>query len=351
MRRIKIILTLLFTVFVVGAHAQSKVGTTVAPFLTIGTGAHGSSVGHAYTASARGADALFWNPSGISIRTDAQPMLGSAMFTNYDWFADITYNAFGVTVPVSGNSVIGLSIAMVDYGSMDVRTIDQPEGTGEKFNASDMLIGLSYARPLTTNFYIGGTAKYIRQSIWDTSAETFAVDIGFTLVTEYLNGLRLGATLNNFGGSMQLDGINLQESIDPDLTYGGNNDNVPVRYKMDEWNIPIQFKFGVAWPVVTSKMVDWEIMLESDQTNDQYLNLDAGTDIALKMKTVTVHVRSGYRDIPLDSDYTSDDVDNHWTFGGGVNLNVSNIRMGLGFAWLPFNNLQDTKLFDVRLYF
>lgn len=353
MKRILLTLTVISSLLFSAGNllAQSKVGTTVAPFLTLGTGAHGSAVGHAFTSTATGADALFWNASGIAIRTQNQPMLGSALFTNYDWFAGIKYNAFGVTVPVSGNDVIGLSIAMVDYGQMDVRTIEQPDGTGEKFRPSDMMIGLSYARPLTSNFYIGGTVKYIRQSIWDMSAETFAVDIGFNLVTDFLNGIRLGAALNNFGGQMKLDGINIQESIDPDQNYAGNDDNVPVRYRMYEWNIPIQFKFGVAVPVIKSEWVDWEVKMETDQTNDQYLNLDSGTEVTLKMKTVNVHLRGGYRDLGLDPDYQAEDTDNHWTFGTGLNTTVSGIKLGLDFAYMPFGNLQDTKMFDIRVYF
>lgn len=39
--------------------AQSRVGTTAAPFLILGTGARGSALGHAYTAVATGGDACF----------------------------------------------------------------------------------------------------------------------------------------------------------------------------------------------------------------------------------------------------------------------------------------------------
>lgn len=50
--------------------AQSRVGTSAAVFLTLGNGARASALGHAYTATSRGADALFWNPSGSAIRQD-----------------------------------------------------------------------------------------------------------------------------------------------------------------------------------------------------------------------------------------------------------------------------------------
>jgi hypothetical protein len=329
----------------VGSNAQSKVGTTAAPFLTLGTGARATSLGHAFTATATGADALFWNPASSAIRNVANAPNGSLFFTHYEWFAGIQYNAFGVTVPVMSNSVIGFSMAALNYGSMDVRTVDQPNGTGETFQSSDLMVGLSYAQPLTRNFYFGGTAKYIRQTIWDMQAQTMAVDVGFILLTDYLNGLRLAASIQNFGGSMQMDGINSQIFIDPYPLNSGSNDRVPTRYETDQWELPIQFKFGVAVPLLISKHVQWEVMAESHQTNDQYLNIDTGTELRLRTNTAQLNLRAGYKDVGLTN------VDSHFSFGVGIETRFSGVRMGMDMGYVPMNRLGDTKMVDMRVYF
>ena len=100
------VILLLALFFTADLKAQSKVGTTAAPFLTLGTGSRASALGHAYTASANGADALFWNVSGIAIPYEEKR--GGVFFSNYQMFADIDYNAFGVAIPVSSKGVIGV---------------------------------------------------------------------------------------------------------------------------------------------------------------------------------------------------------------------------------------------------
>ncbi|HEX9658842.1 MAG TPA: PorV/PorQ family protein [Rhodothermales bacterium] len=212
--------------------AQSRAGTTAAPFLTLGTGARSQGVGHAYTALASGGDALFWNPA-----SGARQYMGehrsSAFFTHYSWFADIDYNAAGVVVPVTRSGIIGLSIASVDYGRMDVRTIDLPEGNGETFTSSDYSFGLTYAQPLTSSFYFGGTAKYVRQQIQDMHAQTMAFDFGFYLETPYFRGLRIAASIQNFGGKLQMEGVNSVVFVDVDEDNSGSNSNIPARLEMN----------------------------------------------------------------------------------------------------------------------
>lgn len=323
--------------------AQSKVGTTVAPFLTLGTGARGSALGHAYTSSARGADALFWNVSGIAIVEDRTPQ-SSVFFTNYQWVADIQYNAAAVKVPI-GYGYLGAHIATVDYGRMEVRTIDMPYGTGERFGANDLVAGLSYAQALTNRFYVGGTIKYISQSIWDMRASTAAIDIGFTLVTPYLNGLVLAASMQNFGGQMTLDGVNTRIFIDPDLEADGNNDRVPADYALDSWNLPLSFKFGITAPVIKTDRLGWELMAESHQTNDQYLNADFGTQLRLSTKATNLYVRTGYRDLGVI------DVDGHISYGIGLDTYMNGFRVGFDAAVLPFNNLGSSTMVDLRLHF
>ncbi len=325
------------------ASAQSRSGTTAATFLTIGTGAKGQSVGNAYTAHARGADALFWNPAGAS-RPYADTHLAGAFFTHHEWLADINYNAAAVTIPV-GSSVVGLSLASVDYGRMLVRTVQLPEGTGETFGSSDLSLGLTYARPLTQSFYFGGTVKYIRQSIRDNSASTIAFDFGFVLETNYLNGLEVAASIQNFGGKMQMAGLNGQIFVDVDPNSSGNNDNIPARLEMGSWDLPLSFRFGVAIPIVKLNNVELLAFGDANQTNDNNLNSDFGGALRFGNRTFNLDMRAGYRDAFLDN------VDSHLTYGAGLDIRVSSVRFGFDFAYVPYELLGNTRLIDFRVYY
>jgi hypothetical protein len=342
MRSLVIILISLFAVS--SLQAQSRVGTTAANFLTLGAGAPGASLGHAYTATATGADALFWNPGGAAIAHRSGQRAG-LFFSNNQWIAGIDYNATGLTIPVSRNGIVGLSVASVDYGTMKVRTIADPEGTGETFSASDLSVGLSYAMPLTPNFYFGGTTKLVRQSIRDMRARTMAIDVGFVLVTDYFNGLRVAASIMNFGGKMTMGGINSEIQVDIDPGHDGSSESIPARLKMDAWDLPMSFKFGLALPVVNTETTELALLADANQTNDNNLNADFGAQFKYMTRMLTFNARAGYKDAFLDN------VDSHVAYGAGLDLQLSGVRFGFDYAYVPFDLLDSTQIMDFRIYF
>ena len=323
------------------ADAQERVGTTAAPFLTLGTGARGQSLGHAYTATATGADALFWNPAGAARADGGRD--GSLFLTQHEWIADVRYNAAGVTLP-TGVGVLGVSVASVSYGRDEVRTELQPDGTGDTFGASDFSLAVTYARPLTESFYFGGSAKVVRQSIWDMNATGVAADFGISLDTGF-NGLTLGASIQNFGTKMEMGGINAQRFIDVDEQNTGNTENVTAELDMGRWDMPLSFRFGASAPLVRAAGFELIALADAQQTNDNVLNADFGGMLRYDAGPVALELRGGYRDAGID------DVDNHLSFGGGLRTKVSGYELGVDVAYLPFDLLGDATLVDLRLGF
>jgi len=65
------VFTLFSTLFIIpcsspwAAFSSDESGTVGASFLKFGVGARSLSMGEAYTAVARGVDALFWNPANL----------------------------------------------------------------------------------------------------------------------------------------------------------------------------------------------------------------------------------------------------------------------------------------------
>jgi len=193
-----------------GLFAQNKVGTTAAPFLGIGAGPRAISMGGAFVAVASDPTALYWNPAGISRYGRTQAFMEH---TNY--LLGTSYNFFGAVVAIDEDDAVGLSVTNLAYGSSDVTTVAQPDGTGETWNANDWAIGVSYSRNLTDRFSIAGTAKMIIQQIWRESATGFALDAGLLYITP-LNNLRIGMEIANFGTEMQMSGEDLLITVSPD---------------------------------------------------------------------------------------------------------------------------------------
>ena len=351
LNKMKHTLTLFFVIAIIGStqvFAQSRVGTSAAPFLTMGVGAKGLALGHANTINTSGAEALFWNPAAISIENSAGTY-SSGFFSVNQLFVDVEAYGAGLVLPFKEGSGknFGFSINYVDYGRQKVRTVELQEGTGATYGANDLSVGVTYSQNLTSSFHFGGTAKFVQQRIYDMHAETFAVDLGFILKTNYFNGLTIGASINNFGGKMQMDGINSEYFIDIDPTSEGDNESILGRVKMDRWDLPLSFKVGVALPVIKQENLEWLILSEAQQTSDNDLNVDSGSELSYISNTVKFHVRAGYKDLLL-----GDEVDSHITYGAGFILKTSSgVAIGVDFAQVPYEYLGQTTIVDLKLFF
>ena len=115
----------------------SKVGTTAAPFLEIPVGARAIGMGGAFVGTSDDVTALYWNPAGV-----ARLNRSEAMFAHAEWIADMKFDYAGVALSLEEFGWIGLSFTSLSMGDMLVRTVDQPEGTGEVFDAGSFAAGI-----------------------------------------------------------------------------------------------------------------------------------------------------------------------------------------------------------------
>jgi hypothetical protein len=344
----QLILVLAFTLVQAQSGNESRVGTTAAPFLTLGVGAKGAALGHANSINVSGAEAMFWNPAGISIENDGGTYSSSFISVN-QYFVDVDIYGAAMVIPIGKEpgKNLGFGINYVDYGRMDVRTVENPEGIGATFGAHDLSMNIVYAQNLTESFHFGAGVKFIQQKIYDMVAEAVAIDMGFLLKTDYINGLTIGASITNFGNDMQMSGINSETFVDLDSQHQGNNDAIIGNIKLDSWELPLSFKFGVMVPAIKQENLEFKLLSEVQQTNDNKLNLDSGSELSYLSNTVKFHVRTGYKDLFLD-----DNVDSHFTYGAGFTLKTSSgMAIGVDFAQVPYEYLGQTTIVDVKIYF
>lgn len=268
------------------AIAQNKVGTTGAVFLNTGIDARGAAMGNAQVALANRVSALQWNPAGIAgIQTHA------IAFTHADWFLDTQLQNVGVVINAGNMGNFGLSVTAYNYGEIEVTRIDVPDGTGEFFTPLDLAVGLSYARNLTTRFAIGGTTRFVRQQIWNSSASGFALDVGVMYRTDFQN-MRIGMAITNFGTDMKMDGKDLRVAHDIDPNRSGNNDRLPARMETDSWPMPLNFRVGIAMDVFDLGSQSLTVSADAQQPNDQSESLNAGLEYNFRD---LIFLRGGYR--------------------------------------------------------
>lgn len=312
-----------------GALAQNpNLGTSGAQFLQIPVGARAAGMGGAFTAPAADASALYWNPAGI-VRVP-----GAEFFAGHTaWWGGIQLNhaAFAQTFDAIGS--VGLSMTLLTMSKMEITTELQPEGTGQTFDAQDLMIGVSYARTLTEDFAVGVTAKFVSQRIWNTTASGIAFDVG----TQYRVGFRdltIAMSMTNFGSDLTYDGRDLQVKYDAS-GQNPNNRLTPARLQAEEFPLPLHFQVGVSMTAVDREGFRWLLAADATHPNDNRERINTGMELTIADHFV---LRGGYR-FGYDTE--------SFTLGAGVIVPLGSGGLMFDYAYAAYDPLPDIHRLSV----
>lgn len=290
-----ICLIISFTAF---AQKPIRVGTTAANFLEIGFGTSGTALGDAQVSMENDVSSLYWNPAGL-----ARLNRSEVMFVTQPWIADMntSFAAIGIVVPDLGT--IGAGLILMDYGEMEVTTMNFQEGTGEIFTPQDMAIYISFARNLAEWFAFGVSGKFVSSNIWHMSATAFAFDFGVLIKTDFfsptgdnVNGLNIGMSMSNYGSPLKYDGLDLLNPIDISTGEAGNYRDASGQFRLQEWELPLIFRIGTS--IKPIKTDEHEVILSADalHPNNNSESVNLGAQYKLTVPTFgKVFLRGGYK--------------------------------------------------------
>lgn len=317
----------------------SKAGTTAAVFLEIPVGARAIGMGGAFVGTANDVTTLYWNVAGM-----ARLHRNEAIFSHSEWIAETKFDYAALVIPLEDFGNLGLSFTSLSMDDMLVRTIERPDGTGERFSAGSFALGVHYARNLSEKFAIGFTAKYIAENIWDMQAQALAIDVGTLFTTSFLNGMRIGAQISNFGTDMKLSGRDTRtfHAIDPNKV--GSNDRIPQNIELDSWHLPLNFQFGLAVDAITSGEHILTIEADALHPADNYESMNVGVEYGFMQ---TVFVRGGYQSLFLT------DGEGGLSVGAGVlaKLFGDEIKGRFDYAFTDFGRLKAVHVFAFSVLF
>ncbi|MBU1097210.1 MAG: hypothetical protein CVV23_03055 [Ignavibacteriae bacterium HGW-Ignavibacteriae-2] len=339
MKKIKFfaVTIILLIASVVEGQNISKSGTTAAQFLKIGVGPRAIGMGSAFAATADDISAIYWNPGGLATNHSNE-----AVFNHTNWIADVGYDFAAVTTHMSDFGTVGAFVSILQsIDGMDVRTVEAPEGTGEKFDAGSMSIGLSFARELTEEFSIGFNVKYVREYIWHESATGFALDVGVLYKIPVLNEFRLAGSISNFGTKMKLEGRDIREIKQVGSEGVGNLINSFV--ELDEWDLPLTFRVGVAADLIKSGSSRLTTAIDAVHPNDHTEYLNTGVEYSWNEM---VSIRAGYNSL------FETDSEKGFTFGAGLNYRfIESVRLLFDYAYQDFGRLEEVHYFSFGVKF
>lgn len=287
----KFIITLIFLTTQIFTQGNiSKVATTSAQFLKIGVDARATGMGDAFVAVIGDLSNIYWNPSGL-----ASISKSGGTFTNTNWFADINIY-FGSASFITPLGNVGLFFQTLTVPEDAVRTVSNPEGTGEMFSSSNLALGLSFAKTVSNSFSVGATGKYIQENIWTMHSMSLALDIGALYKTDIEN-LNIGFSITNFGSSGHMFGRANIGYVDIDPLTDGNNEMIRARLDGEFWELPLSMRVGLSYVPIRSSLLSMLIAIDAIHPNDNNEYVNVGSELTLFNM---FNIRAGYRGIGLD---------------------------------------------------
>jgi hypothetical protein len=306
------------------ALAQTKTGTSMGQFLLIEPAARTAAMGGAGVSLSTGLDGVYFNPATI-----AQVDRYAGTFTHSSWLADITYDYVAASIPVGKWGCAYAAVTSLNSGAIDVRTVSQPQGTGEQYTVSDVGIGLGYGRQITDRFSAGGQITYAQETIWNSTASSVTVSVG-TLYKVSDSGLHIGAGLANFGTQSGYSGRDLRIVYDNDPAAHGDNGTLPGEVVTGQFPVPTLFRIGVGAPFQLSSQARLEVEADAFHPSDNTESMSFGSELAYARRFAA---RLGW------ANAFQQDAEGGLTAGAGFNTEWQNVAFHVDYGWADHGRL------------
>ena len=302
----------------------TKVATTAGNWLKLETGARGVGMAGAMVAAGTGVSAITYNPASIGF------VKGSELYyskTNY--LAGISHSSMAYGTQVTPTDFIAFHLFSFNSGKMDVTNAYFPDGTGEEFDVTGLSLRGTYAKILTDRLKFGVSIKYIRETIYTTSMQTVAIDLGSNFDTG-IYGIILGMSVMNFGPDIQFSGEGLEQQVADTLSVDGTLSKLT-----DKFPIPMSFRLGIKKDVFSNSIHKLTVAMDGVNPVDYVVTGNVGLEYSW---LETAYVRGGTH---LFHDTAS------FTVGAGIK--VGNIFVD--YAYANYGILEGTGQFGLRFAF
>lgn len=315
--------------------AQSKTGTTIGQFLLIEPSARVAGMGNAGVTTSGEVQAAYFNPGALGhLETSG------VQFTHSQWVAEISYNYAAAAIRMGAANTLLLTFTSLNSGEIDVRTVDNPQGTGERYTVADVAIGLGFGRRVSDRFSAGLQVKYIQETIWHSSMSAMAFDFGVLYQLPFR--AYIGASLTNFGSKGSFDGRDLRIRYDQDPDQFGDNSSLPAALETESFPLPIFFRVGMGFPVLDTSSNRMMVVVDAFHPSDNEESMSLGIEWTF---LDLLSARAGYQHLFLE------DSEVGLTLGAGLQYEASGLGFHFDYAWNEYGLLGNAQRFSLGLSF
>ena len=177
--------------------AQNSAGVN---FLRLDIGSRAQAMGSAYTALARNANGMHYNPAGMGFGINREIMLYHAQ-----WFADISVENITFMYPVNSRFSFGSSVSFLHTPELTRYEIDPLSGgpvESGTFSVYNLVVTTGVGYRINNTVSIGTNVKFFQESLESVNARGVAFDVGL-LADIPSSGLRVGFAVQNMGPAVQ----------------------------------------------------------------------------------------------------------------------------------------------------
>ena len=326
-----VICLMALTLVVMGFGQNQKLAQTGMKFLSTSLDARANGLGDALTSVEGNSISLFYNPAGMA---HVKKML-DVSFGQVNYIADIKY-IFGAVAYQPGQGewgVFGVSFVSVDYGDL-LGTIRAENEQGfldvGMFSPVGFSFGLGYSKAITSQFSVGGHAKYVKQDLTGGFMNFTSDEVGVAIeAAKSLMVFDFGVLYNTGFKS-----LNLGMSI--------RNFSQEISYIRESFQLPLMFNIGLSMNLMDLADYDQNVhslLLTVDAKHPR----DYPEQLAFGAEYVFMDMfamRAGYS-FPND--------EHGFSAGLGFHKAISDYSFGIDYSYTPFGVFDDVHRFTIQL--
>jgi hypothetical protein len=238
-------LSVMLTSFVsVNAGNEDRAGSAGATELLINPWTRSSGWGDAGVSSITGLEAIFTNVAGLAYTDKTEIIFGRT-----NWLGSISgigLNSAGLAQRVGETSVIGISIASMNYGDIPITTTELPEGGIGNFSPKSMNFNLAFAKQFSSSISGGLNVKIVSQSISNTRAQGVGFDAGIRYVTGENDHIKFAISLKNVGPPMSFSG----DGLSIDMLNPSTSLLIGSQQRVSDFELPSQLHIGASYDFI-----------------------------------------------------------------------------------------------------
>lgn len=228
-------------------------GSAGASELLINPWGRSSGWGAANVACVSGLEGQYSNVAGLATIEKTELIFSQTSWLQYGnelFNADesvSSISSFGFSQRVGESGVMGLGVMSMNFGDIEITTVNMPDGGIGTYSPRFMNIGASYAHLFSNSIQGGFTLRMISEQISNVSANGVALDAGIQYRTGEQDQLKFGISFKNWGPRMSFsgDGLSFRGNVS-----AGDDYEMTVEQRSSYFDLPALFNIGMSYDVL-----------------------------------------------------------------------------------------------------